>query len=208
MSSPRENFIHIMMACTGDHIIGGKDINGKEVLPWDIGSLSGDLPRLKKITTDSQRPAYILIGRKTFESLPKSMLRDDRTFIVLTRDPEKRAWKNTHNIQHTTLERAIEFLKLRLRIEPNVFCLGGAEVVNTLLSEYPDLIGTLDLTVVPELSEEDCSHLQSIARLDLDGHSLPAEKLNFMEYRMDQSSGKFRLVDGSEDLLAKKLNIS
>ena len=62
---------------------GGIGYNGK--LPWD--KLQGDLPRFKELTTNQ----VVLMGRKTWDSLPKKPLPNRTNWIKSTgpvRDPD------------------------------------------------------------------------------------------------------------------------
>lgn len=98
--------------------------------------ISRDIQRFKELTTGN----IVLMGRKTFETLPNKKGLPDRENIVLTRDPNYEA-ENARVINN--LEEYIN----EYRNTDNCKCLyiiGGAEVYNQAL-QYCDYI---DLTKV------------------------------------------------------------
>ena len=78
--------------------------------------LPGDLPRFKQLTMG----APMVMGRKTWESLPRRPL-PGRRHIVVTRDP---AWREEGAERAASLE---EGLALAGDV-PRVFVIGGAEI--------------------------------------------------------------------------------
>lgn len=92
-------------------------------LPWKLKS---DMARFKALTIDKP----VVMGRKTFASLPKALPR--RTNIVVTRDPPFAA---AGVIVTATLDRALEIaLGDALRRGVNeIAVIGGAEIFNQLL---------------------------------------------------------------------------
>lgn len=103
-----------------------------------IWHLPNDLKRFQKIT----RGHHIIMGRKTFESLPKAL--PNRTTIIITRNPDYRA---EGCIIVDSLEKAIKAAEA----DPNPFILGGAQIYKQSL----DLADRLDLTLVDEEFEAD-----------------------------------------------------
>ena len=96
-------------------------------LPWHI---SADLQRFKALTMDS----VMVMGRKTFDSLPK--LLPGRRHVVITRDPDWRAEgaEVAHNIDEA----------LALAGDEPVSVIGGAEIFDLFLP----LADRIDLTEV------------------------------------------------------------
>lgn len=78
--------------------------------------VSADLRRFKALTTGNT----IIMGRKTFESLPKGALPDRRN-IVISRDSGYRA---TGADTYTSIEDALE----SCRPDDKVFIIGGAQI--------------------------------------------------------------------------------
>lgn len=90
-------------------------------LPW---RLPGDLPRLKRITSGH----VLIMGRRTFESLPRPMA--GRTSIVLTRDPDYPvpAIPEAPVFVATCVEEAFDRATAEAGTEKTVFVFGGGEV--------------------------------------------------------------------------------
>ena len=116
--------ITIVIARAGNGVIGR---DGK--LPWHI---SADLKRFKALTMGSA----MIMGRKTFESLPG--LLPGRRHIVLTRDPDWRA--EGAEIAHSADE------AMRLAGGEPVAVIGGAHV----FTEFLPLADRIELTEVLE----------------------------------------------------------
>lgn len=103
--------IVIIVARAGNGVIG---LDGR--LPWHIPA---DLRRFKQLTIG----APMIMGRKTFESLPG--LLPDRRHIVLTRDE---AWgEEGAEVAHSVED------ALRLANAPHVSIIGGADIYRLFL---------------------------------------------------------------------------
>jgi len=115
-----------VIAAVGKNNALGKDNR----MPWH---LPDDLKRFRKITSGHT----IIMGRKTFESLPKPL--PNRRHIILTRDREYRAPQPDIEIVHSIPE-------LFAVLDPRAknFVIGGGEIYRQLLP-YSDL---LYLTVI------------------------------------------------------------
>lgn len=96
----------------------GIGLNNK--LPWP--SIPEDIAFLKSLTKDK----LCVVGRKTFESLPKSF-KKDRRFWVLTNS------ERLENIPGVTYSSLGEFDPLE-----NFFVLGGAQIYK-VFSDYTDI---------------------------------------------------------------------
>ena len=82
-------------------------------LPWD--KLQGDLPRFKQLT-DGQ---VVVMGRNTWESLPKKPLPNRINFVVTS---------NIFEVPHTTfLVKTLDHLKQF----KNAWLIGGAQLINS-----------------------------------------------------------------------------
>lgn len=91
----------------------GKD--GK--MPWNIPA---DLKRFKQLTTGH----VVVMGRKTFDSIPGPLL--NRTNIVITRDPN---YQNKDAVITHSLEEAISEAKKHEK-NGEIFIIGGGQVFN------------------------------------------------------------------------------
>lgn len=82
-------------------------------VPW---RMSTDLKRLKSLTMGH----HVIMGRKTFESLPAAL--PGRTNVVITRDT---TWRPPEGVLVAeTIERALDLAK----DDPEAFILGGAQI--------------------------------------------------------------------------------
>jgi len=106
-----------MIASHDDHLGIGK--NNK--LPWH---LSADLKRFKKLTIGHP----IIMGRKTFESIGKSL--PGRTNIIITRTQKHSVPKR--NVYYVnSLNEAIKLAKTKNKQE--IFIIGGGEIYKQAL---------------------------------------------------------------------------
>ena len=132
----------MILACTFDGGIGLDD-----TIPWYMPE---DLKKFKKITTnvnDSDKMNAVIMGKNTWESLPKRPL-TDRVNIVITRDycfnPRYKNVIVLHSVQS-----ALIYCHNNDVIE-NMFIIGGAIVYNDFLlnAENTKLIEKIYLSVM------------------------------------------------------------
>ena len=115
----------IIAAVSINNIIGNKN-----KLIW---KLSNDLKRFKNLTTNHS----VIMGRKTFESLPNPL--PDRNNIVITRDTNY----SKPNIQVcSSIEDAINLTKT----DTQPFIIGGGEIYNQTIN----IVDKIELTRVHE----------------------------------------------------------
>ena len=110
--------MELIVATAKNNIIG---IDGK--IPWEVPE---DLIRFRHMTQGN----VIVMGRKTFESLPNGPLKD-RIHIVLTRTPEVSAIPNVFFINADNLRETLELYKETKKI----FVIGGREIYNLLIEQ-------------------------------------------------------------------------
>ena len=107
--------LNIIVACTDKENVIGKD----NKLPWNLPE---DLQHFKEITMGKT----IVMGRKTFESLPKVL--PGRHHIVLTRNSDYKV--NNPNVEVVTGNINNIFKKMKYS-EDEYFIIGGAEIYKT-----------------------------------------------------------------------------
>lgn len=107
--------LNIIVACTDNENVIGKD----NKLPWNLPE---DLQHFKEITMGKT----IVMGRKTFESLPKVL--PGRHHIVLTRNQNYKV--NDPNVEVVTGNINNIFKKMKYS-ENEYFIIGGAEIYKT-----------------------------------------------------------------------------
>jgi len=107
--------ITLILAMADNGVIGR---NG--AIPWRI---SADLKRFKQLTTGKP----VVMGRKTWDSLPKKPL-PERTNIVVTRQP---GWKGEGAIAASSLDAALA----QAAQAAEVMVIGGAEIYRVALAK-------------------------------------------------------------------------
>ncbi len=115
--------LSIIVAISKDYAIGANND-----LLWHIPS---DLKRFKALTTGHT----ILMGRKTFESLPKGALPNRRNVVVS---------RSVDMIQGAEVFHSIEEALSQTKNEQEVFVIGGGEIYTKLLTQ----VNKMYLTVV------------------------------------------------------------
>lgn len=105
--------ISLIVAMAENRVIG----RGNQ-LPWHI---SADLKRFKKLTTGH----YILMGRKTFESIGRPLPK--RTSIVISRNPD---YRPEGVLVASSLKAALQLAEG----EQEVFIIGGAGIFSEALA--------------------------------------------------------------------------
>lgn len=130
-------------------IVAVDDLNGiakNRRIPWHK---SEDLKFFKKITTQTQLPNKInaiIMGRKTWESIPKRNL-PNRINIVLTRDPTKyQRFQNENLLFVSSIKEAKNLINDISRIE-TTWIIGGAEIYNKVFKD--NIVTDIFLTKVP-----------------------------------------------------------
>lgn len=111
--------MELIVAITKSGIIGRNNS-----LPWHIPN---DMKRFKAIT----KHGIVIMGRKTFESLPNGKLKH-RTNIVITRSEEK----VTNEVIFTNMEKVFDILK---KYDKKIFIIGGSDIYS-LFFEYCNVI--------------------------------------------------------------------
>jgi dihydrofolate reductase len=101
--------------------LNGISKNG--IIPWDI---TEDLKRFKNLTVCKK----IIMGRKTYESLPRKLY--DREYYVITRNQK---YNIPNCLGKCLLEKEIKkFISIYEKdIAEEVFCIGGAEIYKLFL---------------------------------------------------------------------------
>jgi dihydrofolate reductase len=117
--------ISIIVAASQNNVIG---VDGK--LPWNIPE---DLKHFKNYTMGSA----MVMGRKTFESLPGVL--PGRIHIVLTRDKE---WKPSKPDSQVLVCHSLTDLMSMIVNFPNLVVIGGGEIYQLLLPYVTEIMLT------------------------------------------------------------------
>ena len=141
-----------------------------------LWKLSDDLLRFKKLTLNHP----IIMGRKTFESLPNGPFKN-RLNVVLSRTIYNNNNNFDENVLFTTMEHINTILKLHQKHNQKIFIIGGSEIYNIFIEQC----NILHITMVDEI---------------IDGDSyFPFDK-NFL-------TTYYKVVNKSEILYSKNKNI-
>lgn len=135
-----------------------------------IWKLSADLKRFKNLTTGN----YILMGRKTYDSLGKPL--PNRTHLIITRNPDFQAPEGHYAF--SSLEEAIIFCN-KIEVE-KLFIIGGGQIYRESLP-YCDQLEITEVEAAPEgdtfFPEIDLNHWKETAR-----EEFPADEKNEFPY--------------------------
>ena len=158
----------LIVAMSKNGVIGN---NNK--LPWYIPE---DLVNFSELT----KGHIIIMGRKTFESLPNGPLKN-RLNVVLSRTIYNNNNNFDENVLFTTMDYLNTILKLHQKHNQKIFIIGGSEIYNIFIEQC----NKLHITMVDEI---------------IDGDSyFPFDK-NFL-------TTYYKVVNKSEILYSKNKNI-
>jgi len=118
---------------------------GKEnKIPW---YLPEDLIRFSKLTKGS----IIIMGRKTFESLPNGPLQN-RLHLVLSNTLQNNDWKNANsNVIFVNLENINSVIEYYIKDKQKIFIIGGSEIYKLFMRQC----NKLHITMIDEIIEGD-----------------------------------------------------
>ena len=105
-------------------LIVASDKNGvigiNNTIPWHIPE---DLKHFRQLTLNN----IVVIGRKTFESLPNGPLKD-RINIVITQNPHQYKNAESSSVFFTNMENVFNVIKFHQTENKKVFIIGGSEI--------------------------------------------------------------------------------
>lgn len=135
----------LILACT---IEGGIGLNNK--IPWYIPE---DLKLFKKITTDINcyiKRNAVIMGRKTWESLPNKPL-NDRINIIITSNPKLIDTNKADILAFSDLNDALNYCNDCIYID-KVFVIGGKSIYDKCLNnnEFLNKIDYIHLSLIKE----------------------------------------------------------
>lgn len=136
-------FFSLILACT---LEGGIGFNNK--IPWNIPK---ELKLFKKITNDINcyvKKNAIIMGRKTWESLPFKPLKD-RINIIITSEPNKINHNNDLIIVCKNLDEALNYCENSILID-KIFIIGGKSIYDLCLNDnrYKNKIDNIHLSII------------------------------------------------------------
>ncbi|AWU77679.1 uncharacterized protein C5L36_0D04100 [Pichia kudriavzevii] len=182
-------------------------IGYKGQLPW---SLKQEMKYFRKLTTttiDPDKRNAVVMGRKTYNSIPpKFRPLKNRLNVVLTRNPKSLVEEmkeeldaNKGHLQISgSLPNTLQELK---KAEDNgaieeIFIIGGAEVYNQLMRENYDLIDCIYLT---EVRNEETLDMDAFFELDQSKWSKCESAVLHCELEAKKLHKEFELVGNNEN---------
>jgi dihydrofolate reductase len=141
-------------------LIVAQSLNGyigfENKIPW---YLPEDLSHFKKITDHS----IVIMGRRTFESLPNGPLKN-RINIVLTKNPQNKnqTISDINNVFFTNMEQLFSILSLIQKENQKVFVIGGSEIYRLLIKHCR----IIHMTIVYYLINGDISFPYSMEEVE------------------------------------------
>jgi dihydrofolate reductase len=124
--------VTIVSAMSKDKVIGRDN-----TLPWHLPQ---DLKRFKSLTLNQ----VVVMGRKTYESLGKSL--PNRLNIILTKDTKWKDIKGDNTYVYYSVEEVLERFKTR-----DLFIIGGSEIYKAFM-DYAD---KMEITLIEKDIEGD-----------------------------------------------------
>ena len=173
-------------------LIVATDINGgvglKNQLPWSFRS---DMQHFKKVTTQTQSQNTknaVIMGRKTWESIPKAFRPlKDRINVVISRQENLDLPSDVLHFADPV--QALEELQAQPNIE-SIFCTGGAQLYTYYLES--NLVSDIYLTLIESAFETDAhlpldlsqftQHL-NMRQLDFDRNTSNTHVLHFQVHK-------------------------
>ena len=136
--------ISLIVACDNQ---GGIAKNGS--IPWNFPQ---ELRYFSKVTSNTKNPTKknaLLMGRKTWESLPRRPL-PNRVNIVLSSKPASTSENSDPNIVFvSSIEIALKYVNQHDQIE-QLFVIGGEQIYHTFMTEYSSKIDHIYYTEIQE----------------------------------------------------------
>jgi len=129
---------------------GGIAKNGS--IPWNFPQELKYFSKVTSTTNDPTKKNAILMGRKTWESLPRRPL-PNRINIVLSSVPVSENL-DPNIVFVTSIETALEYVTKNDHIE-QLFVIGGEQIYNTFMTEYLTMIDHIYYTEIQENYECD-----------------------------------------------------
>jgi thymidylate synthase/dihydrofolate reductase len=147
----------LVFATNSDGLFGKNN-----TIPWTCPE---DMRHFNRITTDTFHEPLLLMGRKTFESLPKKLA--GRKHIVLSSSPVPAAEYTVSSIE--------AFLDYPGFQDKHVFVIGGVSLIETLYNKYENLIDSVYYTRVNHsggiTADDTAVYMSSTLLEDLQAHA-------------------------------------
>ena len=190
---PYKMSISLIFATDTNGLFG---LNGS--IPW---SCAQDMRHFQCTTMDTFAENVLVMGRKTFESLPKKL--EGRRHVVLSKSAVKGA-----DACFASFEEFLTNSKSRFP-KTNVFVIGGAKLIETVFHDHRYLVDTvyyseIQQSITPD-SENDAVYMNSEILRDIKtkaAHTKEAEGVVFYKYQ-PKKHPEFQYLETLSDCLTK-----
>tara|TARA_B110001450_G_scaffold248926_1_gene265671 strand:- start:662 stop:1198 length:537 start_codon:yes stop_codon:yes gene_type:complete len=142
--------VSLILACTLD---GGIGNNNK--IPWDI---KDDMLKFKKITLETEdktKKNALIMGSKTYMSLPVKKLKDRINIVISRTDENNKLYRDNDIIKFYSIDIALNYCNNNNNIE-KIYIIGGSYLYNYFL-ENNRLIHSIYLSIIKDNYECDTS---------------------------------------------------
>ncbi|KAI5959945.1 DFR1 [Candida pseudojiufengensis] len=127
-------------------------IGYKGSLPWKLKKEMAFFKRVTTNTIDSSKRNAVIMGRKTWDSIPtKFRPLPNRLNVIISRSYPNVNIVDENVIQVNSIEESIEVVKNQKNIE-NIFIIGGAEIYNAFMNTK-NLVDNLLITEIENSNE-------------------------------------------------------
>lgn len=112
-----------LIVATSENGVIGKDGD----MPWGR-NMPADLEYFKEVTNQG-RCNYVLMGRKTYDSIGRKL--PGREGLIITRERDREKTKHINGFVYNTIQDAIDYtqgLEYFLKLEHDIFIIGGASI--------------------------------------------------------------------------------
>lgn len=154
--------LNLVFAMTPDKLFG---IDNR--LPWI--SCRDDLQHFNRITTDIFNNSYVVMGRKTWESLPDKL--SDRINVVIS----KTLTEGKFDFVFNSLDDFIKFLPHDNNSK--IFVIGGKTLIEDCLTKYKNIVDNVYISIV----NKEVSDGNNKVYLDINLHDLKSYFKNMCE---------------------------
>jgi dihydrofolate reductase/thymidylate synthase len=125
--------LNLIFAMTTDNLFG---VDNR--LPW-IGCRD-DLQHFNRITTDIFNNSYVVMGRKTWESLPEKLA--DRINVVISKTERE----GNFDLVFNSLQDFIKFVPHNNNAK--IFVIGGKSLIEECLTKYKNIVDNIYISIV------------------------------------------------------------
>jgi dihydrofolate reductase len=175
--------ISLIVACDNQ---GGIAKNGS--IPWNFPQELRYFSKVTRTTEDPTKKNAILMGRKTWESLPRRPL-PNRVNIVLSSKPNSSGDPNPNIVFVSSIEIALEYVNQNEKIE-DLFVIGGEQIYHTFMTEYSSMIDHIYYTEIQE--NYLCDQFFPVTFLHHYALKMPNGNVTFNSFVADESALQMR----------------